>query len=102
MSFQVPRIQGLEGQPLAQDKIREYFSQISQIPFMNGVQIENVTLASGDNTIYHGLKRPVVGYFILSQSAAATIYDKINSSSERKEKLILNSSASVVISLWVF
>jgi hypothetical protein len=57
------------------------------------------SLASGSNTINHLLGRQQVGWIIVDQDAAATIY---RSQPLNAKTLTLNASAPVNVALWVF
>ena len=61
-----------------------------------------ITLVNGDNTIQHGLGRPLIGYFVTLNSAAATFYDKQGANKTTNLTLVLNSSAATSINIYVF
>lgn len=68
---------------------------------------QGITLAMGDNTINHGLGRPLVGWFVTRNSASATFYDKqatnsVNGVSQTNLTLILNASAATTVNIFVF
>lgn len=67
---------------------------------VNGIVLKDLSLSTGDNVISHLLQRNIQGYFVVDQNAAAQFYRK--ASSQPTLTLILNSSANVVISLYVF
>ena len=84
-----------------QSNLATVLNPIIDNPLMAGAIYENVALASGDNTIYPKLGRNVQGWFIVSISAAATIYDKQRTSTDLT-KLVLNSSAAVTANIYIF
>lgn len=83
-----------------QDNITDYTEQFSQIKFLKGNLIEDVTIATSATNIEHKLGVKPMGYLIVKQNANATIYN-IESSTDDKF-LSLQASASVKISIWVF
>ena len=85
---------------LFQAAINDQFSELSKIPFINGVTINSVNLITGQtNTINTNLGRKPVGYFITSQSANSVIWNDVFTSDS---SMILRCSANVTVNLWVF
>lgn len=72
------------------------------LPQSSGVILKNITLSIGDNTINHKLGRDLQGWQLIRVRAAATVYDKQDSNQLKSRTLILNSSAAVVVDLFVF
>jgi hypothetical protein len=85
-----------------QSNIEAALSQFLVIPIMNGVLLENIELAVGDNSITHKLGRTVKGYIVTRVSAACDIYDKISTDTKLDQQFTLNSSSACTISIWVF
>jgi hypothetical protein len=71
-------------------------------PQSSGVLLKQVSLAVGDNTIDHRLGRNLQGWQIVRIRAAATIYDKQDTNQLQSLTLVLNSSAPVVVDIFVF
>jgi hypothetical protein len=71
-------------------------------PLNQGVLLKQVSLVAGDNTIDHRLGRDLQGWQIVRLRAAATIYDKQDSNQLQSRTLVLNSSAPVIVDLYVF
>lgn len=69
-------------------------------PVINGVMLSDLNLVSGDNVINHRLQRNLQGYLVIAQNAAAQFYQKTSTMPELT--LVLNSSATVKVSLYVF
>jgi uncharacterized lipoprotein YmbA len=69
---------------------------------VNGNLLQNVSLASGSNTINHKLGRKLQGWLIVRQRASASVYDTQDSNQHQDLTLTLTSSASVSVDLWVF
>lgn len=71
-------------------------------PFLKGRLIPGVELAIGDNVINHKLGRKLQGWVIVGIDGVADIYDAQASNSMPELTLVLNSSAVVGVSLYVF
>jgi hypothetical protein len=75
---------------------------VIDLPQSSGVIIKNVSLKTGDNTIDHRLNRDLQGWQLIRVRAAATIYDKQDANQLKDRTLVLNSSAPVIVDLFVF
>lgn len=71
-------------------------------PLMSGRLLEGVVVASGNNTINHGLQRKLRGYFVVLNNAAVTFYDVQASNQMPDLTLILHASGAATITLYVF
>lgn len=71
-------------------------------PLLNGRIVKDVALVNGDTTFNHLLGRKLQGWFITRISAAATIYDKQSTNATPQLTLVLNSSASATVDVYVF
>jgi hypothetical protein len=82
-----------------QDSVQNTLSPIqeSQIVFGNLV---SVSVVSGNNFIQHNLGRPYVMYLIAGQNAIVDLIE-IEDNPNRSSQLILNSSGSANIRLWI-
>lgn len=67
-----------------------------------GNLLTNISLASGSNTINHGLGYPLSGWYTTRMRASATIYDTQDANLTPSTTLVLVASAAVVVDLWVF
>lgn len=84
-----------------QDALNKVFNAIFQKQILDGRFIENIDLTSASTKeIDHGLGKPIRGYIVVRKNANAVIYESV--SSTPNATLILNTSANVRISLWVF
>lgn len=72
------------------------------LPQSKGVILTRVSLQIGDNVIDHRLDRNLQGWQLIRVRAAATIYDKQDTNQLKSRTLVLNSSAAVVVDLFVF
>lgn len=71
-------------------------------PLNNGHILSGVVLSSGTNSVNHLLARKLLGWFIVRQRSAASIYDNQDSNSNPTQTLTLVSSAGVTVDLFVF
>lgn len=82
-----------------QAAINDQFGAISAIPFMNGVLLTGVSLVTGStNTINHKLGRLAQGYFVVSKSTGAIVWNDTFTDAA----IPLHTSANCTVSLWVF
>jgi hypothetical protein len=89
---------GTEEMRRLQTDIENAIAETIKSPLLNGRQLDNISLTSGDNKIEHKLARKIRGYIVSKKSNAATIYN----SSDDEKFLTLNTSANVTVSLWVY
>lgn len=75
---------------------------IIALPQSSGVLLKQVSLVVGDNTIDHRLGRNLQGWQLVRIRASAIIYDKQDSNQLQSRTLVLNSSAPVVVDIFVF
>ncbi len=83
----------------------KWSSQINPVinsPTNNGSILQNVTLSTGANIINHLLGRKLQGWQIIRQRASASIYDTQDTNQMPTLTLLLTSSATVVVDLYVF
>lgn len=69
---------------------------------VQGHVLDGVALASGATTVNHGLGRDLVGYLVILKNANVTIWDSQSTNQRPNLTLILNSSGTVTVSLYVF
>lgn len=85
-----------------QDNTTKAVNQLSSNSLTSGSIVSSVSLSSGDNTINHKLGKTLTGWFIVRQRGSASIYDKQDSNKTPAQTLVLNSSAAVVVDIYVF
>jgi hypothetical protein len=81
---------------------KQWASQINPALFnvlLQGNILPNVNLINGSTTFNHYLGRGLMGWFVVDQNAAATIY---RSKPLNTQTLTLTSDAEVTVSLWIF
>ena len=71
-------------------------------PSLQSSILQSISLASGSNTINHGLGRTLRGWRIIRLRASATIYDTQDSNPNPQLTLLLTASAPVVADVEVF
>lgn len=84
-----------------QDNIGKTTSDLIGVPLNNGILLQDVDLVSGNNTIYTTLPGALTGWIITRKSANVDIYDN-QSTNTNTATLILNSSGSVTVDIFVF
>lgn len=84
---------------LAQNKWPAELNPILALPILSGLQLKNIVLIDGVNTINTKLQRPLQGWIITDQNAVASIFrsQPLNSTT-----LTLTSNAAVTVDLWVY
>ena len=87
---------------LMQTKWASIINPILAAPIVNGLLLNNVSLVSGDNTINHRLGRKLQGWIVVGKNANANIYDKQSTNTMPELTLVLNSSGTLTVNLWVF
>jgi len=84
---------------LVQEIIKQTFDSILRNPLLDGVVLKSVALASGSNTIGHGLGRNYVSWALFRPSAVLTLYE--TASPDPSQFLVLVASATAVVDLLV-
>jgi hypothetical protein len=82
----------------ATSNLREWAKQFSDIPFLSGRLIEDIDVKTSQTTVSHNLGRVPAGYIIVYKSSAGDIW----ATSKDDTHLVLDTSANVTISIWVF
>ncbi len=84
-----------------QDNVESALRPILKNPLMDGTLIEDLTLVTGTPfTVEHGLGRIPRGWMVVSPNAESSVWE--SASALPTKTLILNVSANVTLSLWVF
>ncbi len=71
-------------------------------PIVNGLQLDNIALLTGDNVINHRLGRKPQGYIVVRKNAQAGIFDTQDTNQMPQLTLNLTSDADVTVSLWIY
>ena len=71
-------------------------------PSLNSVILENISLASGSNSVNHTLGRALTGWRIIRIRQSATIYDTQDVNPMPDLTLLLTASAACVVNIEVF
>lgn len=84
-----------------QDTLSRVFNGIQSKAILDGRLINDVSLvSSGATEVSHGLGKPIRGWVLVEKDANANVYS--SASSTPNSTLVLNTSADVTVSLWVF
>lgn len=84
---------------LLQTSWKAALTPVIQNELNQGILLDNISLVIGNNKINHLLTRMQKGWLITDINGAATIY---RSAPLNDQTLTLNSTAAVVVSIWVF
>ncbi len=87
---------------LANPKWAASLNPVIANPLMAGNLLAGIVLVTGANSISHRLGRKLVGYIVVLNSAAVTVYDSQATNQYPDLYLILNASGATTISLYVF
>lgn len=71
-------------------------------PALQGYILKDVSLVSGDNIISHRLGRKIQGWMIVGINASVSIYDKQSTNVIPEFTLVLNSSGTATVNIYVF
>ena len=86
-----------------QDSVVSAFQTLGMNYMINGELLKDITLQSGvDNQVQHKLSRVPNGFFIVDKNAAADVWQSTTANKIKDRILLLRSSATVTINLWVF
>lgn len=86
-----------------QDNVNETFGSILGSQILDGVLLTDIELTTGvSNNIEHKLGREIIGYIIVKKNANSIIWDSQDTNKLSNLTLVLNCSANVKISLWIF
>lgn len=88
---------------LLQTSWAQQLDPVIRQPLTQGTLLKDVQLASGNNVVNHKLGRKLQGWIITRyRGAAASVYDTQDNNPTPALTLTLNSSASVVVDIYVF
>lgn len=87
---------------MIQDNVSNILDPFSSKEILQGQILQRVALVSGANTVSHKLNRKLIGWFIVRQRSAATVYDTQDAQTRPEIFLSLTASANVIVDLYVF
>jgi len=87
---------------MIQDNISDVVDDFAKQDILYGERLERVVLVSGSNNVPHKLNRKLLGWFIIRQRGAASIYDTQDTNPDPATFLRLQASAGVTVDLFVF
>ena len=85
-----------------QSNIENVIQPLSSKTQNDSIIISNISLTSGTNVISHKLGKPLSGWKIVRNRAAATFYDIQDSNKSPELTLLLVSSSVAIVDLEVF
>jgi hypothetical protein len=81
----------------------EFTQQLANNPRLDGLLIEDIALTSGsETTVNHGLGRAIRGFEIVYKNAQVDVWADDAKQIFPNSTLVLDTSATATISLWVF
>ena len=87
---------------MIQDNVAKILEPVSSVPLNSGQILTNVALTTGSNEVLHKLERKLVGWFIIRQRSAGTVYDTQDTNPNPSIFLRLQASANINVDLFVF
>ena len=88
---------------MMQDRWKSALDPVLAMPIAGGLILQNVTLASGSNTVNHLLGRKLRGWFpVRWHGAWQQIYDNQDTNNFQDKVLVLVSGGAVTVDLMVF
>lgn len=88
---------------MIQDSLEKTLNPVFDNPLMSGQLLKNIALTTGNNSINHKLGRKLVGWFVTRvRDVPATLYDTQDSNPLPNLTLDINSSADIVLDIYVF
>ena len=85
-----------------QDNVFEWTQSVINHPLLKGRLIEGIEVTTATKTVEHKLGRSIVGWFIVNKNANADVWDAGTTDTDSTKFLVLDSTATVTIDLWVF
>jgi hypothetical protein len=83
--------------------MQEVTDFIEKCSLIDGKLVSDAELTTGqDNEVGHGLGRIPQGYIVVDRNANSVVSTSSTLNRNPKNSLILNCSANVTVSLWVF
>jgi hypothetical protein len=83
-----------------QDRIKGALDAVGRVPLLDG-RLLTVSVGTSQTVIPHGLGRPWSGYIVVSRSANAQVWNAPPDANSFA-LLVLQASAAVTVTLWVF
>lgn len=85
-----------------QDGLADGFKTLFKMnPILGGV-FKSAAIGTGDTIVQHGLGRELVGWMIVGQNAASTIYESSSTNNFKDSQIILKASGTVTAKFYFF
>lgn len=86
-----------------QRNVAKVLEPVASNPLVNGIILPSVALAFGDNDVPHKLGRTLQGWFIVRRHGNyRDIFDRQDTNTTPAMTLILNSSGTTTVDIYVF
>lgn len=84
-------------------RIETSLNEVTDIEIIDGVRLTSVQLSTGSATaLAHKLGRAPLGWIVTRIRGNANVWDTQDTNKSPDKSLILNSSADVIVDLWIF
>ena len=83
-----------------QNNIESFANQLTNIPILNGVLLEDVALSGSETLVNHKLGRAYRGWIIVDKNANQGVW--VTNTTYPERFLGLTAGGTVTVSLWVF
>lgn len=81
-----------------QTNVEQVFGEIQKKPIIDGTLLSGVVVGTTETEVNHELNRQPLGFIVVDRNSAGVVY-KTRATSKL---LVLQASAPVTVSLWVF
>ena len=102
----MPKLQRIQTQDrvlnMIQDNVSNILDPYSSKDIVQGQILQKIVLQSGTNNVAHKLDRTLIGWFIIRQRSAGTVYDTQDTNPESGLFLRLVASANMTVDIYVF
>lgn len=78
--------------------LKEWAAQITDVPLLDGVLLEDIDVSTTATWFTHGLGRTPRGWIVVKKEATVDIWQTGSSTS----RIQLDADASATVSIWVF
>ncbi len=85
-----------------QDSLDTIFNNIFKCPFLDGHEVTVAFTQNMDQVISHGLNRVYKGFIPMNPNNFGLIKISDTVNTDQKQKIILQATNSMTVSLWIF
>ena len=85
-----------------QDAVATSLNSLTTVPFLDGVLLTGVAVATTDTLVSHTLGRNYIGYLVCQSNAAGSVFVSPTANPSPQLYINLQASAPATLTLWVF